>query len=558
MYRELEYSSFKEVHNLSDQHMELIHGLHLKNMFISGANNLENNKNLVNSLNVFPVPDGDTGTNMSLTMNSAVKEVNKAKDNNVFTIAELAANGSLMGARGNSGVILSQILRGFAKALKNENEINCITLANALMEGANTAYKAVMRPTEGTILTVIRESAEYGVKIAKQCTDLIYFLGEVVAQANKSLEKTPEMLPILKQAKVVDAGGKGLLYILNGMLYYITTNTIIELMDEPEILIEEPEKIVFDEKEIKYGYCTEFFIKGNKMDPEVYKNKILELGDSIVVVGDENLIKVHIHTNNPGLIIEKGLEFGYLSKIKIDNMREQHNELLVNEEEKNSNAEPKNYGVVAVAMGSGISSIFKDLGADEVIEGGQTMNPSTEDILKSVERVNADNIIVLPNNGNIILAADQAKSLSKKNVIVAKTKTIPQGITALMAVDQDKTPEDIEKRIENAIGDVKTGLITYAVRNSNFDGVDIEEGNILGLIEGKINAVGHDILEVIEKVMDSMVDDDSSLITVYYGEEIDKEEANLLVNDLQDRYSDCDIELHYGGQPLYYYILSVE
>ena len=258
------------------------------------------------------------------------------------------------------------------------------------------------------------------------------------------------------------------------------------------------------------------------------------------------------------MAIEKGLEFGYLSKIKIDNMREQHNELLVNEKEKNSNAEPKNYGVVAVAMGSGISSIFKDLGADEVIEGGQTMNPSTEDILKSVERINADNIIVLPNNGNIILAADQAKSLSKKNVIVAKTKTIPQGITALMVVDQDKTPEDIEKRVEHAIGDVKTGLITYAVRNSNFDGVDIEEGNILGLIEGKINAVGNDIFEVIEKVMASMVDDDSSLITVYYGEETDKEEANLLINDLQDRYSDCDVELHYGGQPLYYYILSVE
>lgn len=558
MYRELEYSSIKEVHNLSDQHMELIHGLHLKNMFISGANNLENNKNLVNSLNVFPVPDGDTGTNMSLTMNSAVKEVNKAKDNNVFTIAELAANGSLMGARGNSGVILSQILRGFAKALKNENEINSATLANALMEGANTAYKAVMRPTEGTILTVIRESAEHGVKIAKQNTDLIYFLGEVVAQANKSLEKTPEMLPILKQAKVVDAGGKGLLYILNGMLYYITTNKVIELTEEPEIIPEESDKIIFDETEIEYGYCTEFFIKGSKMDPEVYKNNILELGDSIVVVGDENLIKVHIHTNNPGLAIEKGLEFGYLSKIKIDNMREQHNELLVNEEEKNSNAEPKNYGVVAVAMGSGISSIFKDLGADEVIEGGQTMNPSTEDILKSVERINADNIIVLPNNGNIILAADQAKSLSKKNVIVAKTKTIPQGITALMVVDQDKTPEDIEKRVEHAIGDVKTGLITYAVRNSNFDGVDIEEGNILGLIEGKINAVGNDIFEVIDKVMASMVDDDSSLITVYYGEETDKEEANLLINDLQDRYSDCDVELHYGGQPLYYYILSVE
>ncbi len=559
MYRELEYSSIKGVHNLSDQRMELIHGLHLKNMFISGANNLENNKNLVNSLNVFPVPDGDTGTNMSLTMNSAVKEINNAKDNNIFTIAELAANGSLMGARGNSGVILSQILRGFAKALKNQNEINCSALANALMEGSNTAYKAVMRPTEGTILTVIRESAEHGMKIAKQCKDLVYFLEQVVVQANKTLDKTPEMLPILKQAQVVDAGGKGLIYILNGMLYYITTNTITELVEETDIKKPlEIEKALFDEKEIQYGYCTEFFIKGKKMNPEIYKENIIELGDSIVVVGDESLIKVHIHTNNPGLVIEKGLEFGYLSKIKIDNMREQHEELLINEEERNQNIEFKEYGVVAVAIGSGISSIFKDLGADVVIEGGQTMNPSTEDIIKSIDKINANNIIILPNNGNIILAADQAKSLSKKNVIVAQTKTIPQGIAALMAIDYEKSPDENENKIQRAIKDVKTGLITYAVRNSNFDGVDIEEGNILGMIEGKINAVGNDILEVIEKIMDSMVDNDSSLITAYYGNEIELEDANSLVNNLQSRYSDCDIELHYGGQPLYYYILSVE
>lgn len=558
MYRELEYSSIKGVRNLSEQHMESRHALILKNMFISGANNLENNKILVNSLNVFPVPDGDTGTNMSLTMNSAIKEMNNSKDDNIFAIAEGVANGSLMGARGNSGVILSQILRGFAKALKNEDKINSITLANALMEGSNTAYKAVMRPTEGTILTVIRESAEYGMKIAKQNTDLIYFLQKVVDQADKTLEKTPKMLPILKQAGVVDAGGKGLLYILKGMLYYLTTNTIIELIEESEQVKDEVEKIIFDETEIKYGYCTEFFIKGKLMDPEAYKKMIIDIGDSIVVVGDENLIKVHVHTNNPGLIIEKGLVLGSLSSIKIDNMREQHQELYIKEEDKVIKKELKKYGVVAVVVGSGMSNIFKDLGTDEVIEGGQTMNPSTEDILKSIDMINAENIIILPNNGNIILAANQAKSLSEKNIIVAQTKTMPQGIAALMAVDQDKTPEDNEEKIQRAIKDVKTGLITYAVRNSNFDGVDIEEGNIIGMIEGKISAVGNDISEVIDSIMNSMVDDDSSLITIYYGDEIDVEDANLIMNTLQNRYTECDIELHYGGQPLYYYIISVE
>ena len=558
MYRELEYSSIKGVRNLSEQHMESRHALILKNMFISGANNLENNKILVNSLNVFPVPDGDTGTNMSLTMNSAIKEMNNAKDDNIFAIADRVANGSLMGARGNSGVILSQILRGFAKALKNEEKINSITLANAFMEGSNTAYKAVMRPTEGTILTVIRESAEYGMKIAKQNTDLIYFLQKVVDQADKTLEKTPEMLPILKQANVVDAGGKGLLFILKGMLYYLTTNTIIELIEESEQVKDEVEKIIFDETEIKYGYCTEFFIKGKLMDPEAYKKMIIDMGDSIVVVGDKNLIKVHVHTNNPGLIIEKGLELGSLSKIKIDNMREQHQELYIKEEDKVIKNQFKKYGVVAVAVGSGMSSIFKDLGTDEIIEGGQTMNPSTEDILKSIDSINADNIIVLPNNGNIILTANQAKSLSEKNIIVAQTKTMPQGIAALMAVDQDKNPKDNEEKIQRAIEDVKTGLITYAVRNSNFDGADIEEGNIIGMIEGKISAVGNDISEVIDSIMNSMVDDDSSLITVYYGDEIDFEDANLITNTLQNRYTECDIELHYGGQPLYYYIISVE
>lgn len=556
MYMELEYSLIKEVHNLIEQQMRTIDGLFLKNMFISGANNLENNKNLVNSLNVFPVPDGDTGTNMSLTMSSAVKEINNAKDNSISVISELAANGSLMGARGNSGVILSQILRGFAKALKKEAKINSVSLANALLEGSKTAYKAVMRPTEGTILTVIRECAEYGVTIAEKTTDLISFLEEVVNQANRTLDKTPDMLPVLKQANVVDAGGKGLVNIFNGMLYYLTTNKIIQIAEEPGKTEAPIEKARFEEEDIEYGYCTEFFIKGKSMNLEFYKNAIMGMGDSLIVVGDENLIKVHIHTNNPGLIIEKGMEFGYLSSIKIDNMREQHNELLINEEDKK--AIKKKIGIVAVAMGIGITNIFKDLGADEVIEGGQTMNPSTEDILKSINKVNADNIIVLPNNGNIILAAKQVKYLTTKNIIVAQTKTIPQGVSGIMAVDQEKTSEDNEKRIQHAINDVKTGQITYAVRDSNFNGVDIEEGNIIGIVENEIEAVGSDITEVIKEVMELMVDEESSLITLYYGDEIKLEDAEILASEIGEKYGNCDVELHYGGQPLYYYILSVE
>lgn len=541
---------------MSDIHIDLIQGLHLRNMIISGANNLENNKSLVNSLNVFPVPDGDTGTNMSLTMNSAVKEVNKSKELDVAAIADSVANGSLMGARGNSGVILSQIFRGFAKALKNVNEIDAPALANALMEGSNTAYKAVMKPTEGTILTVIRESAEYGIKIAKNTANATDFLGKVIEKADETLNRTPDMLPILKQAGVVDAGGKGLIYILKGMHQYLISEDIIQLSEAAEEEPEQAAKPVYED--IVYGYCTEFFIKGKALDPEEFKKKITEIGDSIVVVGDENLIKVHIHTNNPGVIIEKALQLGFLSKIKIDNMREQHEELLISEEERAENQEVKKYGVVAVAMGSGISGIFKDLGANEIIEGGQTMNPSTEDILKSVDRIKAENIIILPNNGNIILAANQAKSLSNKNIIVAPTKSIPQGISALMTLDQEKSPEDNEKKISKAIGDVKTGLITYAVRDSNFDGVDIEEGNFLGIMEGKIGAVGEELIEVIYKVMDGMVDEDASLITLYYGNDIGEEDASKLEQELMQRYPDCDVEMHYGGQPLYYYILSVE
>ncbi|MBP7072466.1 MAG: DAK2 domain-containing protein [Clostridia bacterium] len=560
MYRASEYNSGKEVHILSTKNID---GIQLRNMFLSGANNLENNKGIVNSLNVFPVPDGDTGTNMSLTMQLAVKEIIAVKNIEIQSVANAAANGSLMGARGNSGVILSQIWRGFAKALKNQKSMDTNLLANALMEGSNTAYKAIMKPTEGTILTVIRETAEYAMKVYENFEDNVLFLEEIIEKANSVLRRTPEMLQVLKNAGVVDAGGKGLIYIIEGMYQYLKTGEMIELRAAADS--EEHDRALFKEEEIVFGYCTEFFIKGRKLRLEKFRDEVVTMGDSLLVVGDENLLKVHIHTNNPGKVLELAMAQGELSSIKIDNMREQHNELLFNKEEHKAAEESEQtpipmerYGTIAVAMGEGISSIFKDLGVNEIIEGGQTMNPSTEDILNSVNKINAETIYIFPNNSNIILAANQAKSMSDKNVIVAATKSIPQGISALMALNHDKGIEENNKKIEKAIANVKSGLVTYAVRNSNYDGINIEEGNVLGMVEGKISGVGNDILEVSHKVLDDMVDEDSSLISIYYGSEVKEEEALKLKEEIGELYNDCEIELHFGGQPLYYYILSVE
>lgn len=550
---------------MSKQYLD---GIQLKNMIISGANNLENNKGPVNALNVFPVPDGDTGTNMSLTMQSAVKEIKAARDNEVHTIADAAANGSLMGARGNSGVILSQIWRGFAKALKNQSSVDAKALANALLEGSNTAYKAIMKPTEGTILTVIRETSEHAVKVSDNFDDTVLFMEEIINKANIVLERTPELLPVLKNAGVVDAGGKGLICIFEGMYHALKTGELLELKQAAESDQKDEAEVrpAFKAEEINFGYCTEFFIKGKEVKLEKYRDEVSALGDSLVVVGDENLLKVHIHTNNPGKVLELALAHGELSKIKIDNMREQHRELLVKEEDyKASEAEVKSpstpmekYGAVTVATGDGISDIFRDLGANEIIEGGQTMNPSTEDILKSLNRVNAETVFIFPNNSNIILAANQAKSLAKKNVVVVPTKTIPQGISALMALDYEKSIEDNTGKIEKAIASVKSGLVTFAVRNSNYDGINIEEGNILGMVEGKIVGTGKDTIEASRKVLEEMVDEDSSLISIYYGNDVTEEEANKLAEEIGEYYNDCEIELHFGGQPLYYYILSVE
>jgi DAK2 domain fusion protein YloV len=539
-----------------------IDGIQLRNMIISGANNLENNKGTVNALNVFPVPDGDTGTNMSLTMQLAVKEIMAVRNIEVQSVAAAAANGSLMGARGNSGVILSQIWRGFAKALKNQKSMDVKVLANALMEGSNTAYKAIMKPTEGTILTVIRETAEYAVKVSENFENSVLFLEEIIEKANSVLGRTKEMLQVLKNAGVVDAGGKGLIYIFEGKYHLLKTGEIIQLKAVTES--EAEERPVFREEKIEFGYCTEFFIKGRELRPEKFREEIMPMGDSLLVVGDEKLLKVHIHTNNPGGVLELAITHGELSKIKIDNMREQHNELLFRDGNKSSEAAeeaPKpleKYGTIAVAMGEGISDIFRDLGANEIIEGGQTMNPSTEDILNSVNKINAETVYIFPNNSNIILAANQAKSMADKNVIVAATKSIPQGISALMALNHDKSIEENNMKIDKAIASVKSGLVTYAVRNSSYDGIDIEEGNVLGMVEGKISGVGDDILEVSRKVLDEMIEGDSSLISIYYGSNVTEEEALKLKEEIEELYSDCEIELHFGGQPLYYYILSVE
>jgi len=549
-----------------------IDGVLFKKMIISAANNLENNKVMVNALNVFPVPDGDTGTNMALTMMAAVKELNSLKEATptIQQVADAAANGSLMGARGNSGVILSQIFRGFARALKGKENFDSKALAAAVMEGSNTAYKAIMKPTEGTILTVIRETGEHAVKAAENTDSVSALFEEIIEKANHVLDRTPEMLPILKNAGVVDAGGKGLTVILEGMFLSMKNGKILELKEK---LVEEAEETtmdmtVFSEAELEFGYCTEFFIKASA--PEVVlKKQLVQLGDSLVVVADENITKVHVHTNNPGRVLELAMAYGPLSKIKIDNMREQHSELYKKEIEKfneteaatdpSFSEEPKPYGVVTIAMGEGISAIFKDLGADVVIEGGQTMNPSTEDIVNSIRKINAEHIVVLPNNSNIILAANQAKSLlTDKNIIVAPTKSIPQGISAMMCLEPERSPEENLKRIEKSISEVKTGLVTYAVRNTNFDGMEIEEGNIIGIVSGKIVEAGSDLQKVSKSVLKHMVDHDSSLVTVYYGEGTNEEKASELAEYVDGSFKDVESEVHYGGQPLYYYIMSVE
>jgi uncharacterized protein len=529
------------------------------NMVINANNMLEEQKEIVNALNVFPVPDGDTGTNMSMTFRSAVMEVKNYNGNSIGEVSKLVSRGALMGARGNSGVILSQILRGMAKCLEHKAEVDAKEFGAALMEGANAAYKAVMKPTEGTILTVIRAAGESASK--SESADIGGLMDDVCSHSLVILNKTPEMLPVLKKAKVVDAGGKGLLILLEGMRDVLVKN--IEAVEIWEVKAETVPAETLDqgevEQEIQYGYCTEFFIKSEDADLELFKDKLEKIGDSIIVVGSYDIVKVHVHTNEPGYVLSEALKLGELSKIKIDNMREQHRSIIGEQVvEKADESEEKKYAFISVAMGTGMKNIFEDLGVDAVIEGGQTMNPSTQDILSSINKLKAENIFILPNNKNIIMAATQAAELSDKSVYVIQTKTIPQGITAITVFNGDLPPEENVKAMNESVYSVTSGSVTYAVRDTEIDGIEIKEGNILGLIEGKIKEVGQDPYKVAGDLLSTMVAEDSELITVFYGSDTDLLKVEELMGSIEEKYSELDVQYYDGGQPLYYFLMSVE
>ena len=540
--------------------IQCIDGKKFRDMFVSGANNLQNNKDLVDKLNVFPVPDGDTGTNMSLTISYAIKELAKVQNDNVTDIGKALSKGSLMGARGNSGVILSQIIRGIAKSVEGKENLNVIDLANAFKNGSDTAYKAVIKPIEGTILTVVRESGEYAENIAQEDMDMIEFLELVVEKANESLNKTPELLKALKEAGVVDSGGKGLVFIYEGMLSSLKGNNI-ELVEggissDTNVSVEQN----ISTEDIKYQYCTEFILETNKVDDLTVRERFMKYGDSLAVVGDEGVIKVHVHTNDPGLAIQEALSYGQLLTIKVENMKLQHENKVLKEaaQTEEVHVEEKEYGFIATSMGDGLAQIFRDFGVDHIIEGGQTMNPSTEDFMKAIEKLNAKNIIILPNNSNIIMAANQAKELSDKNIVVIPTKNVPQAFAALVTFDGDADIAENEANMMEALSTVKSGQVTYAVRDTVINDVEVKEGNIIGIAEGKLLSAGDKVDEITTDLIEKLVDEDSAIITLFYGEDTSKEDAQALRDALEENFEDVDVELHYGGQPLYYYLISVE
>ena len=553
----------------------------LAKMFLAGAKNLESKKEWINELNVFPVPDGDTGTNMTLTIMSAAKDVaamNANNDLDMKSLAKAISSGSLRGARGNSGVILSQLFRGFTKAIRDYDTIDIPLLAEACEKAVETAYKAVMKPKEGTILTVAKSASLKARELADAGeTDLEKYIGDIIERADYVLSQTPEMLPVLKQAGVVDSGGQGLLTVLQGAYDAFLGKEIDLNFEMPEAKTEFVRPSKETEKEIKFGYCTEFIImlENPLPDEEVYafKDFLNGIGDSIVLVADDELVKVHVHTNDPGKAISKALTYGQLTRMKIDNMREEHQERLIKNAEKIAAQQaeedkkrkeaakqpPKENGFIAVSIGEGIKEIFQGLGVDYLIEGGQTMNPSTEDMLTAIEKVNAKNIFILPNNKNIILAANQAKAMTEdKNIIVVPTKTVPQGITAMISYVPEKSAEENEEAMTEGIQMVKTGQVTYAVRDTHIDEKEIHQGDIMGLGDHGLLAVGQDILTVAEETIRAMVDEDSELISIYYGEDMSEEDAESLGEKIEQAYPDCDVEVNYGGQPIYYCVVSVE
>ena len=549
-------------------------------MFLAGAKNLEAKKEWINELNVFPVPDGDTGTNMTLTIMSAAKEVAGLETVTMETFAKAVSSGSLRGARGNSGVILSQLLRGFTKVIRSEKEIDTVVLASAFQKAVETAYKAVMKPKEGTILTVARGGADRAVALLEENPDLDLdtMLKAVIRRSEEVLNQTPEMLPVLKEAGVVDSGGQGLLQVLKGAYDAFCGKEVDYTIEAGSGAKTGAAKAAETEApaEIRYGYCTEFIIlleKEYTHETELsFKAYLESIGDSIVVVSDDGIVKVHVHTNDPGLAIQKALTYGSLTSMKIDNMREEHQEKLFKESEKKEAEkkaaeekaqqevkERKPVGFISVSIGEGIAEIFRDLGVDYLIEGGQTMNPSTEDMLNAIEKVNADTIFIFPNNKNIILAANQARDLTEdKKIIVVPTKTVPQGITAIINYVPEKTPEENAQTMEEEISHVKTGQLTYAVRDTHIDEKVIHAGDIMGVGDHAILAVGREIDPVAEETVALMMDDESELISIYYGEDMKEEEAEALHERIAKAYPDCDVELNYGGQPIYYYIISVE
>ncbi len=542
-------------------------------MFLGGAKNLESKKEWINELNVFPVPDGDTGTNMTLTITAAAAEVSAITELKMDTLAKCISSGSLRGARGNSGVILSQLLRGFTKGIKDYEELDVIDLANAMQKAVETAYKAVMKPKEGTILTVAKGAALKGAELSQTVEDIEEFVKLVLEEAERVLAKTPDMLPVLKEAGVVDSGGQGLVEVLRGAYFAL----IGKEMDYSFAAAQKKEEVVRisaqTEAEIKFGYCTEFIIMLEKAYDEKteldFKAFLESIGDSIVVVSDEDIVKVHVHTNDPGLAIQRALTYGSLSRMKIDNMRLEHEEKLIKDaskiamEQKNKAEEEKTarkeMGFISVSIGEGVGEIFKGLGVDYLIEGGQTMNPSTEDMLEAIEKVNANYVFILPNNKNIIMAANQAESLTTdKQVIVIPTKTIPQGITAMVNYIPEESAKENEARMLSEIQNVKTGQVTYAVRDTKIDDKEIHLGDIMGIGDEGILAVGPSIERTAMAMMENLVDKDSEIIGIYYGEEVSEEDAKKFGDLVAEKYQDTEVEVHYGGQPIYYYVVSVE
>ena len=542
----------------------------LSKMFLAGAGNIEAQKEYINELNVFPVPDGDTGTNMSLTIMAAAKEVAALENPDMETLAKAISSGSLRGARGNSGVILSQLFRGFTKAIRDTKEIDVLTLAAACEKAKETAYKAVMKPKEGTILTVARGIADKALELAETVNDLEEFIPQVIAHAEEVLAQTPEMLPVLKEAGVVDSGGQGLIEVLKGAYDAFLGKEIDYSKIAPSTSVNVTKVSADTNAEIKFGYCTEFIIMTEKAftdkDERDFKAYLESIGDSIVCVADDEIVKIHVHTNDPGLAIQKALTYGQLTKMKIDNMREEHEEKLIREAEKvakqekeKAKAEQKEFGFIAVSIGEGLNEIFRELGVDYIIEGGQTMNPSTDDMLNAIDEVNAKHVYIFPNNKNITLAANQAKSLVKdKEVIVIPTKTVPQGITAIINFVPDMSAEENEEAMLEAIQYVKTGQVTYAVRDTRIDDKEIHKDDIMGIGDSGILSVGKDIAETTKEMLAELVDDESGMISIYYGADVSGEDAEKLTAEIEELYPDVDVDTHLGGQPIYYYVIAVE